>query len=262
MEAATEANVRRAAGALSCATALFVTTGDAIATDGGMTGAPLVGLETSRDDVELAWGFYARRRHAFRLAQPHDVIRLLVRWTALMRDGAFAATTNADGQLQRGLFRADRIVEAHGAIEWLQCARRCGGPVFAGGLVDVSVVPATGRARGSLPGCPKCGGLARPNVRLAADEMWDPSRAQEQEERMNEWLADVRGRRGRKVVVVECGVGDAAMRARGERIAKAMDGTLVRIDARDASVAREHVGVAADVREACERIEVELRKLL
>ena len=99
-------------------------------------------------------------------------------------------------------------------------------------------------------------------MKLAGDEMWDPARAQEQEERMNEWLADVRGRRGRKVVVVECGVGDSAMRARGERVASAMEGTLVRIDARDARVQRDHIGIAMDAGEAVERIEVELRKLL
>lgn len=262
MEPPDDVQIRRAAGTLSCATALFVVTGDALAAAGGLGDGRFATLQALRDETELAWGFYARRRHAFRIAPPHPAIPLLVRWTALMRDGAFACTTNVDGQLQRGLFRADRIVEAHGAIEWLQCARNCGAPVFAGGLVDVAVVPATGRARGSLPGCPSCGGLARPNMKLAGDEMWDAARAQEQEERMNEWLADVRGRRGRKVVVVECGVGDSAMRARGERVASAMEGTLVRIDARDARVQRDHIGIAMNADEAVERIEVELRKLL
>lgn len=254
--------VRRAAGALSCATALFVVTGDAVAAAGGLGDAPMGSLENLRDDMTLAWGWYARRRHAFRMAEPHPAIRFVVRWSALMRDGAFACSTNVDGQLQRATFRADRILETNGAIEWLQCARRCGAPVFAGGLVDVAVVPATGRARGSLPGCPSCGGLARPNVRLLADDLWDPSRALEQEERMNEWLADVRAKRGRKLVVVELGAGDAGARARGARIAAAMGGTLVRIDPRDAHVGRDHVGVKMDVREAAERIEVELRKLL
>lgn len=262
MDPSDDVQIRRAAGTLSCATALFVVTGDALAAAGGMAGARFGSLQALRDDSELAWGFYARRRHAFRIAPPHPAIALLNRWTALMRDGSFACTSNVDGQLQRGLFRADRIVEAHGAIEWLQCARNCGAPVFAGGLVDVAVVPATGRARGSLPGCPSCGGIARPNVKLAGDEMWDPSRVQEQEERMNEWLADVRGRRGRKVVVVECGVGDPAMRARGERVASAMEGTLVRIDARDAHVPRAHVGIEVETAEAVERIEVQLRKIL
>jgi NAD-dependent SIR2 family protein deacetylase len=257
-----EVSLRRAAGALSCATALFVVTGDAIGADGGLADPRLFGLRTLRDDMNLAWGWFARRRRAFRLAAPHAAISMAVRWSALMRDGAFALTTNADGALQRGRFRADRIVEARGSIEWLQCARNCGAAVFPGGIVDVDVDPETDRARGSLPGCPACGGLARPNVELAGDEMFDPSRAHEQEDRMNEWLADVRGKRGRKLVVVECGVGDAPTRARTERIVAAMAATLVRIDARGADVAREHVGLAMDARDAMERIEVELRRIL
>ena len=281
-----ESQARLAAGALSCATALFVTTGSVLAAESGIVdlrdadafgeafpALRALGLSYAdvyaprwfkkEKDARLAWGFHAARRGVYRSTAPHAALATLGAWADAMRDGAFAFTSNVDGQLHRACFRADRILEFHGNAEWLQCVRGCGAPPFPGGLVDIAIDPATARAQAPLPKCSGCGGLARPNVLLHGDEKWDSSRAVEQEDRLNAWLAEARAGHGRKLVVVECGVDatSAATRTKGERIAAAMDGTLVRIHPRDAQTARGHVGVPLGVGVAIEAIDRELAKL-
>jgi hypothetical protein len=247
--------IRRVADAISCATALVVTTGRGLSPDG------LV-VESANDlraDPARAWGAFARRRDAMRLAPRVSGVGHLARWAAATKDGAFAMTTAVDGHLQRGHFRADRVVELDGAIEWVQCARRCGAPVWPGGTIDVRVEAETGLALEPLPSCLACGGLARPNVRLRGDEAWDDARTAEQETAMNEWLAFARARTGRRVVVIECGVDDAELRARGERIAAATGGLFVRVNERDARGRRGDVCVDEGAGEALDAIEVALR---
>ncbi len=186
--------IRRVADAISCATALVVTTGRGMSPDGL--------VEETANDLRAApaqaWGAFAQRRQRMRLAPVLAGVGHLVRWADAAKDGAFAITTAIDGHLQRGHFRADHVVEVDGAMEWLQCARRCSGDVFPGGTIDVHVDEETGGALPEpLPACPKCGGLARPNVRLRGDEAWEDARAREQENALDEWLAAAaRGRVG------------------------------------------------------------------
>ena len=283
-----DAQVRLAAGALSCATALFVATGAVVSTessivdlrDGDAFGTAFPALRAlglsqadvyaprffkTQRDAKVAWGFHAARRDMYRFTPPHPALATLVRWADAMRDGAFALTTNVDGHLQRAYFRADRVLEFHGSAEWLQCVRGCGAPPFPGGLVDVAIDATTSRAVPPLPTCPAGDGLARPNVLLLDDAKWDSSRAVEQEEHLNAWLAEVRAQPGRKVVVLECGVDPSSTptRTKCERIAAAMEATLVRIHPRDADSprARGHVGVALGIGAAIDAIDLEWRRL-
>jgi NAD-dependent SIR2 family protein deacetylase len=247
-------SVRRVADAISCATALVVTTGRGVSPDG------LV-VETANDlraDPARAWGGYARRRHAMRLAPVLGGVGHLVRWADAAKDGAFAITTAIDGHLQRGHFCADRVMEVDGAMEWLQCARKCSGDVFPGGTVDVRVEEESGCASEPLPACPTCGELARPNVRLLGDEAWEDARAREQGNALDEWLAAARARVGRRVVVLECGVHDRELRARGERIAAATGGLFVRVNEVDAGVGLGAIGARATVTHTLNQIAIEL----
>lgn len=260
---------RRAAGAIACATALLVVTGAALARENGANEmldarrmARLRDPRLFKRNPRLAWGAHAERRRVIRLTPTHPALKHVVEWADGARDGAFAVTSNVDSQLQRAFFRADRVVELSGNVEWLQCVRSCGALPWPGGLIDVEVDAKTGRASEPLPACPECGGVARPNVAMESDNAWDPSRALEQEDRLNAWLAELRSKKApRKLVVLECGVdaGEAA-RARAERIAAAMQATIVRVHETDARVpSASHVGVVLPVREALDAIAIELR---
>src|SRR5262245_38145101 len=120
-----------------------------------------------RDDPELAWGFYGHRFQLYRATQPHAGFAILKRWTEHKKHGPFVFTSNVDGHFQRAGFDAVRVVECHGSLNWLQCTRSCGQPIWP--VPDsvpalINLDEASLRARAPLPACPACGGLARPNV--------------------------------------------------------------------------------------------------
>jgi hypothetical protein len=193
----------------------------------GVTVERASGAAWLKTQPHQAWAFYARRIARVRAAAALPPLLAIARWAGAMGHGAFAVTTNVDGQLHRARFDAWRVVERHGALEWLQCARDCGAPLSPGGMIDVVVE--SGRAVDPLPRC-TCGALLRPNVALVGDARWDASRAREQESRLDDWLGELRLARGRRVVVVECGAA-GELRACAQRLSGALDATLVRLGA-------------------------------
>jgi NAD-dependent SIR2 family protein deacetylase len=119
------------------------------------------------DDPTLAWGFYGHRLNLYRATQPHAGFQILRKWAGRMRHGAFVFTSNVDGHFQRAGFEPERVLEVHGAIDWLQCTRECGSGIFETPRVGDELVQLdeqTMRAREPLPTCSSCGALARPNV--------------------------------------------------------------------------------------------------
>jgi NAD-dependent SIR2 family protein deacetylase len=184
------------------------------------------------DDPELAWGFYGHRLNLYRAAVPHAGFGVLLAWARRLPTRVF--TSNVDGQFQRAGFAAEYVAEVHGSIHHLQCLRGCGQPVWPADGVEVAVEPATMRAAGPLPSCPRCGGLARPNILMFGDWGWDPSHAQP---RLDAHAAWVRRMRGARLAVVEIGAGTAVPTVRRQaELAAAASGRLVRINVREPAV--------------------------
>lgn len=196
-----------------------------------------------RDDPTLAWGFYGHRLNLYRNTQPHDGFRILREWAGKMRYGAFVFTSNVDGHFQRAGFPADRVMEVHGVIDWIQCTRKCRGVLFPADRLAVSIDETTMRAREPLPACPRCGALARPNIFLFNDWDWDGSRTGEQESRLYAWLREVGSV---PMVVVECGAGIAIPTVRRfcEEWADHPHRKLIRINLREPEVPHGHFGLA------------------
>lgn len=194
-------------------------------------------------DPELAWGFYGHRLNLYRATQPHAGFGLLRAWAERMPLGVFVFTSNVDGQFQRAGFTAERIMEVHGAIEWLQCTRRCGIGQFPAAGLQVAIDDETMRARPPLPSCPSCGSLARPNILMFGDWDWDSGRTATQEAELGQWLDQVRSAR---LVVVECGAGTAIPTVRQfcEQVAAQSAATLIRVNPREPEVPPGHIGLA------------------
>jgi NAD-dependent SIR2 family protein deacetylase len=267
----------QAAGAVASAEALLVGAGAGMGVDSGLPdfrgdrgfwkahppyerlGLNFLALANPRwfaRDPHLAWGFYAHRLNLYRATPPHEGFQVLRRWAARMRHGAFAFTSNVDGHFQRAGFDPGRVAEAHGAIDWLQCLRRCGVGLFAvdaAGAHPVAVDEATLRARDPLPACPGCGGLARPNILMFEDRGWDGSRTAAQEDRLQDWLGAVRKDR---LVVVECGAGTGVPTVRHycEGLAAA-GAALVRINPREPAAPAGQVSLALGALEALRAID-------
>ncbi len=207
-------------------------------------------------DPRIGWGFYGHRLNLYRTTAPHDGFHILKKWGSRMHHGYFVFTSNVDGQFQRAGFRADRIVEVHGAIDWLQCTAECGVGIYAcdpSNPQPVEVNEQTMRAVGPLPVCPQCGAVARPNILMFGDWGWDGRRTSEQEGRLSLWLGEVNKAR---LVAVECGSGQAIATVRHFcEGATSRDGTLIRINPREPAVPAGQIGIAAGALETLQAID-------
>jgi NAD-dependent SIR2 family protein deacetylase len=214
------------------------------------------------NDPALAWGFYGHRLELYRATPPHRGFELLRGWAQRMSARAFVFTSNVDGHFRAAGFEPDRIVECHGSLEWMQCLESCGAPLFPSDAVTVHVDPTTFRAMGTLPACPSCGGLARPNVLMFGDWGWDTRRTAGQEARMETWLRG-RHRDGARTVVVECGAGTAVptVRAFSERLLRGLDATLIRINLRESHGPKGVLALARGAREALEAIDDQIARI-
>jgi NAD-dependent SIR2 family protein deacetylase len=275
--------VEKAAKAIKSAKALVIGAGAGMGVDSGLPdfrgdqgfwrayppyeklGLSFVGMANpdwfSRDP-QLGWGFYGHRLNLYRTTVPHDGFHILKKWGEQLPLGYFVYTSNVDGQFQRAGFPSDRIVEVHGAIDWLQCTDECGIGVYEcdpSNPQPVKVDEQTMRAVGPLPACPQCGAVARPNILMFGDWDWDGRRTNEQERLMYSWLREVRDAR---LVVVECGSGQAISTVRHFcEGASSSSGTLIRINPREAGVPAGQIGIAAGALETLRAIDKKLDEM-
>jgi NAD-dependent SIR2 family protein deacetylase len=225
----------------------------------GLSFSSLANPQWFTSNPAFAWGFYGHRLNLYRRTQPHDGFRILQAWARRMSHGAFVYTSNVDGQFQRAGFDRERILEVHGAIDWMQCTRNCGIGLFSADSFQVAVDEATMLAREPLPSCPSCGALARPNILMFGDPDWDYSRAYPQEVRLNDWLQAIHHS---QLVVIECGAGMAlpTVRRLSERVAQTHHAMLIRINPREPSVPQGHIGLRMSALEGLRAIQEQLAK--
>jgi NAD-dependent SIR2 family protein deacetylase len=171
----------------------------------------------------------------YRRTQPHAGFQVLRRWAERLPHGGTVYTSNVDGQFQAAGVDAGAVQECHGSIHVLQCLTPCGEHLWSADGFEPDVDEEALQLRGELPRCPRCHGLARPNVLMFGDGEWIETRSAEQEARQRTWLARVR-----RPVVVELGAGTAIPSVRwfGERVCREHGASLVRINPRDSAVDR------------------------
>ncbi len=183
---------------------------------------------------ELAWGFYGHRLKLYRDTVPHEGFAILRRWADRMPRGAFVFTSNVDGQFQKAGFSEDQIHECHGSIHTLQCLDVCTSATWPAKDFRPQVNEQTSELENTMPRCPRCGALARPNILMFGDWAWVDVPYEKQRERLEAWISSVS-----KPLVVELGAGKALLTVRrfSERIARQR---LIRINPREASTNPMH----------------------
>lgn len=203
--------------------------------------AEIASPDTFRRDPRLAWGFYGHRLNLYRDTQPHDGFAVLRRWAQQVGQGGFVFTSNVDGQFQRAGFDACRLYECHGSIHWLQCLRPCSDAIWPADELHPQVDERTCTWTGELPTCPRCGGLARPNILMFDDWGWQGERYDQQAQQLGAWLAQAR-----RVVVIELGAGlhVPSVRHFSESLCERLGARLIRINPRDAHVPKGQIGLA------------------
>ncbi|MCL2161614.1 MAG: NAD-dependent deacetylase [Betaproteobacteria bacterium] len=203
-------------------------------------------------DPGLAWGFYGHRLQSYREVSPHRGFAILREIAARLPDGAFVFTSNVDGHFQKAGFADETVWEVHGSIHHLQCATPCSDRIWPAEGFEPHVDLSTCRQPKPWPGCPDCGGLARPNILMFGDWNWLEQRTGQQEARFAAWH-----RAASNPVVVELGAGKsvATVRMMSERSGF----PLIRINLRDPDVpAPDHIGVPMGALAALEGIRAAL----
>ncbi len=200
-----------------------------------------------RTDPALAWGFFGHRLHLYRSAVPHAGFALLLKWIHQFGLDAFVFTSNVDGQFHKAGFDPDIICECHGSIHHLQCTGGCS-EIWSAAEVRVDVDMDTIRARGSLPSCPSCDSLARPNILMFNDASWLDDRTSEQSSRLARWHA-----RQNRIVAIEIGAGLAIPTVR--QVCEQVGEPLIRINPRECDVAENSIGLTAGALEALQGID-------
>lgn len=210
----------------------------------GMSFQDLAAPDTFTTNPYLAWGFYGHRLAMYRAAVPHAGFDSLLSVCESRKDGYFTYTTNVDGMFQKAGFDPSRVMECHGSIWSNQCHEGCGIDPFPAS--DVRVDKRTMTADEPLPRCPRCGGLARPNIFMFWDTEWDPSPYEETQFRLATWASALDHGR---TVVVEVGAGAAIPTIRDFSARMAGEGaTVVRVNPepqRDPAVIHVQSGAAA-----------------
>lgn len=151
-----------------------------------------------RDRPRLAWGFYGQRLNLYRETRPHAGFTLLLQWLKQKGKG-FVFTSNVGGQFKKAGFDPRRVIECHGSIHFLQCTGSC-----------KSIWPADyfmpqireSQLQNTLPCCPECGQLARPNILMFDDLHWNNQRTRQQISAIPGWRDEMQ-----KPLVIEIGAG-------------------------------------------------------
>jgi NAD-dependent SIR2 family protein deacetylase len=235
---------RRCAEAIAGADGLLVTAGAGMGVDSGLPdfrgtqgfwraypalGRARIAFESIASPAafeanpRLAWGFYAHRLTLYRQTVPHEGFDILRRIGGSMPHGTFVFTSNVDGQFQEAGYPGERVCEIHGSIHHLQCMRGCSGDIWPADDFAPEVDEENCLLRSALPSCPRCLGLARPNILMFDDWGWIESRQQAQYAALRAWLRQVQ-----RPAIVEIGAGTAIPSVR--HFGEVTRGTLIRIN--------------------------------
>ena len=174
-------------------------------------------------DPRLAWGFYGHRLALYRRTEPHEGFAILMQVGGAMKNGTFVLTSNVDGQFGLAGYSGERVCEIHGSIHHLQCMRGCSDKIWPATDFAPEIDADKCLLRSALPVCPRCRGLARPNILMFGDRGWIEARQQKQYAALLAWLRQVR-----RPVIVEIGAGTAIPSVR--HFGEAARGVLIRIN--------------------------------
>ena len=191
-------------------------------------------------DPAFGWGFYGHRTNLYRATEPHEGFSILNRWIRRFGLDHFVVTSNVDGQFQKAGFPEEKVLEVHGSIHHLQCLGPCSDAIWPN-REEITVDHDTMRAT-AIPGCLRCGGVARPNILMFGDFSWLSDRTERQESLFGEFLEE---NAGREAVVVEIGAGTSipTIRHMSERLGDRRGVTVVRINPREPWIDAPHLAV-------------------
>ena len=175
----------------------------------------------------MAWAFYGHRYNLYKNTIPHDGFKILLDLVKQKNDNYFIFTSNVDGQFQKAGFDSEKIIECHGSISYFQCSNNCKREIWEGNEefeIDMDKFESI-----TIPLCPECGDIARPNILMFGDWKWNYKRTSIQQNKYSKWLEQ---NKNKKILIIELGAGTtiSTVRRESETIAKYYNGKLIRIN--------------------------------
>lgn len=182
---------------------------------------------------KLAWAFYGHRLNLYRQTHPHKGFDLLLDIAKQMKGGYGVITSNVDGHFHKAGFNENRIEEVHGSINHFQCSENCTDEIWEAPIDEIIIDPDKFEAE-TIPICPKCGAVARPNILMFGDWEWNGKRSETQDKNLQNWLRGLL-KKGSKLTILEIGAGLAVptIRITSEALAKQFKASFIRINPRD-----------------------------
>lgn len=180
-------------------------------------------------DAHFAWGFFAQQYKLYKNAIPHEGYTELLNLLHSKKD-YFVVTTNVDGLFIKSGFPKEHLHEAHGSIHKLQCSKPCHRKAWDIESLNIELDYSTMNALDTLPLCPTCGAVSRPNIFMFGDTdesyIWEES--QESAKRFREWR---NANRNKNIVILEIGVGAEGLKRHVKQYRKEFsDTTLIRFN--------------------------------
>lgn len=190
------------------------------------------------EDPELVWGFFGNRLNKLRTIKPHAGFGFIKKWIRNLELDYFVMTSNVDGQFQKARYSKNKLCEIHGNVNLLQCAAPCSYDLWLNDI-DFRIDEKSMRSR-DIPICPKCDGIARPNILLLNDFTWISQLANDQFRRFEEFLASYEKK---KLVILEIGVSadSEAISNVVEKVRSESKAKVIRINPHNANLGAPHV---------------------
>jgi NAD-dependent SIR2 family protein deacetylase len=236
-----------------------------------------------REDPVFACGVNYTQLEMYRETPPHKGFNILKQWVDVLDKPYYVFTSNIDCQFEKAGFAHDKVVTCHGDVHHLQCclrscrAENCKDDVWSADCIlsglKKEVDPGSlkfndsKRLDDSCFRCPRCSGLARPNIWFCADRNHVPWEDEiERRDNFNTFMYKI-SEEGKRLVVIECGGGMAipTVRCEGEdKVDEAGEGSLlVRINPSDCKVPQERgVGLPFGAQKGLELINTAVEKLI
>jgi NAD-dependent SIR2 family protein deacetylase len=213
-------------------------------------------------DPELAWGFFGHRLVMYANTVPHEGFKLLLDFAKTKRLGAFVFTSNVDGQFQKAGFSDEQVHEVHGSIHHLQCTSHCSDDIWS--AMELLEIPEFRNVeqkvlrldRKVFPKCRNCGKLARPNILMFSDWLWEAKRSNEQERRLESWLSKVKSSKSRLAILeIGAGISVPTVRNFSEHVVKRFspNARLIRINPRDIQIPNNQICIPLKSLEALKK---------
>jgi len=157
---------------------------------------PLLFMKAILSNIGTFMGIFVNlyhecKRHRYNMytsTKPHEGFKMLLEMGEKLKKGNyFAYTSNVDGHFQKAGFPEAKVVECHGSLNHCQCDKCY--KIFP---VPMSKIPIDYEncIATTLPQCPTCKCLVRPNVLMFGDYGWMGERTAEQVQNFSYFLQD------------------------------------------------------------------------